>query len=87
MKPVNLRSNGISIIGYIPQPGVDSLEYRDYTENIARMHKDEFEIQLRTGTLPPGLVILPDGMIPGVVRGRGEDQYIERISFTEGIRI
>jgi hypothetical protein len=75
------------MIGFIPQEGVDEMEYRDYVTHMQRMDKDTFETQLKIGTLPPGLVILPDGRLPGVIVGRGADQHCELIDYTKGIRI
>lgn len=83
----NLTSCGIKFIGYIPQPGIDTVEYNDYIRHIERMPKDEFMIQLHEGNFPPGLVVLPDKLLPGVIEGRGAAQVVSRIDFTKGIRI
>ena len=85
--PSNLNSRGIRFIGKIPDPQVDSREYDDYIDHIQRMDVCAFKIQLNIGTFPPGLVFLPDNCVPGVIRGMGEKQVVERITFKEGIRI
>lgn len=78
---------GIRFIGFIPEEGVEVREYRDYIRHISEMPRREFETQLKDGTLPPGLVILPDGMVPGVVVGRGERQGVRKLDWSKGVRI
>ena len=78
---------GVKFIGYIPVEDVDTQEYRDYIRNIELMNRYEFEYELSLGNFPPGLVILPDGMIPGVIMGRGQEQTVQKYVPTQGIRI
>lgn len=66
----------IRFIGWFPFPGVSETEYRDWVDHMRTMWRKEFEINLETGNFPPGLCVLPDGGIVGVILGRGEDQYI-----------
>lgn len=66
-------------IGWVPQPGVEEREYRDYVNSICTMWLSEFRINLNTGNLPPGLCVLPDGGIPGLIVGRGADQHIRPV--------
>jgi hypothetical protein len=79
--------NGVRFVGYVEMAGLDREECLDYIRHIQRMPRGELEMQLRLGTLPPGVVVLADGLYPGVVEGRGEDQGIRPLRRCEGVRI
>lgn len=83
--PRGLR--GVRFAGYVELPGVDKAECRDYIRHIQEMPREELEMQLRLGTLPPGLVVLADGLFPGVIEGRDREQGIRPLRRSEGVRI
>jgi len=67
----------IKMVGYLPAAGVDIEEYRDYIDRIRVMNILQFQTQLNVGTLPPGLVIIPDGGIQGIVVNHDEKQHVK----------
>lgn len=83
----NLISKGVRFIGYVPTEGVSDIEYKDYIKHMGTMPKTDVEVMLSMGNFPPGLVILPDGGIPGVIVSTGKKQRIEVWKPSQGIRI